>query len=366
MSGTKIRIWPAIGAIAVAAIWTISAIANWWAGTLLATDPTMSHILGGASVACDVIKAVALFIVMGALMNKRWFAAGVAMILFGLCTAWSLRSAAYFAADAITEKVAVVETNNALAMAKLQIIDAKTRRAQFLAEQRVTVTGPRSVRQDALQANKQSAAEFGDLTSDLEDDIKKIEDSKQVIKASTDPLADLLQVDRQVTILATAMFFALLMELASSTGFWLIARASARPAPAAALQPAPEQVAPPPAQALLGIEREVDPEPTPALPAASNIVRLDFVDQDTRRLREAIRDTIEPGTPDERVLIATLAQEVSRRLPKAKAVTSRAAIVGQLTPALAYVMPEVEKKRAAGQTWVYGVRLRQVPESANG
>jgi hypothetical protein len=383
-----VRIWPVIGVIAVAAIWSISALANWYAGTLLASDPLMKHVLGAASVACDVLKAIALFIVLGALMNRRWVAVGVGLVLFALCTAWSLRSAAYFAADAITEKVAVVETSNAIAMARLQIIDAKTRRAAFLAEQQVTVTGPRAVRKDALQANQQSSAEFNALTGGLEQDLNKLADSKQVLKASTDPLADLLQVDRQVTILFTALFFALLMELASSTGFWLIARSAHRPAPPAsettktisevthienvpkqlgttelplsALAIAPEQSSPPDDE--VDEEVEITVLPTPA----SNVVKLNFVDSDTRRLQDAIRDVVDAGDEKDRVLIATLAKEVSRVLPKNKAIKTKAQIVHQLAPAVVQIYPGAEKRRASGHTWIYGVRLRTQAESANG
>jgi hypothetical protein len=380
-----VRIWPIVGIIAVAAIWSISALANWYAGTLLASDPLMKHVLGAASVACDVLKAIALFIVLGALMNRRWVAVGVGLVLFALCTAWSLRSAAYFAADAITEKVAVVETSNAIAMARLQIIDAKTRRAAFLAEQQVTVTGPRAVRKDALAANQQSSAEFSALTGGLEADLDKLADSKQVLKASTDPLADLLQVDRQVTILFTALFFALLMELASSTGFWLIARSAHRPAPPAAsaepvafphienvqkqlgmpeaplsaLEIAPEQPSLPDDE----INEEVEVE---FRPTASNVVKLNFVDSDTRRLQDAIRDVVDAGDEKDRVLIATLAKEVSRVLPKNKAIKTKAQIVHQLAPAVVQIYPGAEKRRASGHTWIYGVRLRTQAESANG
>jgi len=383
-----IRIWPTIGVIAVAAIWSISALANWYAGTLLASDPLMKQVLGAASVACDVLKAIALFAVLGALMNRRWVAVGVGLVLFALCTAWSLRSAAYFAADAITEKVAVVETSNAIAMARLQIIDAKTRRAAFLAEQQVTVTGPRAVRKDALAANQQSSAEFNALTGGLEQDLNKLADSKQVLKASTDPLADLLQVDRQVTILFTALFFALLMELASSTGFWLIARAAHRPAPAAAPAEPPmtfphienvqKQLGMPEAPlSALAIAQEQSPPPDDEVddeveitvlptPAASNVVKLNFFDSDMRRLQDAIRDVVDAGDEKDRVLIATLAKEVSRVLPKNKAIKTKAQIVHQLAPAVVQIYPGAEKRRASGHTWIYGVRLRTQAESANG
>jgi hypothetical protein len=374
MTTPRFRLWPTIGVMAVATIWIISATANWWAGTLLAKEPYMSHILGAASVACDILKAVALFVVMGAIANKRWVVMSVALVLFGLCTAWSLRSAAYFAADAISEKVATVETSNAIQMARLQIIDAKTRRAQFLAEQRVTVAGTRATRQDAIQANRQSSAEFNELTNDLEGDIKVLEQSKQVLKASTDPLADLLSVDKQITMLATAFFFALLMELASSTGFWLIARAAARPS-----LPTPPKIVeaiPEPAEksSTFGIALESGPVEKPAdvqaerleaQPVASNVVLVDFADRDAKKLREAILDTLEEGKPEDRILIATVAQEVSRRLPKAKAVTGRGAIISTLWPAMKQTIPLADKRRAAGNTWVYGVRLRQGNESAN-
>src|SRR6476660_1919967 len=102
----KNRLWGRVGIAAVSLVWLVSAMANGWAGYHLANAPELGVVLAAASVATDIMKTVALFVITAAICNRRWVAVGMAVVVFVLCAGWSARSATDFAANILSDRMA--------------------------------------------------------------------------------------------------------------------------------------------------------------------------------------------------------------------------------------------------------------------
>ena len=368
------HLWPLVGVLAVAALWTASAYANYLAGIALAERPDMQQVIGAASVACDVMKGVALFLVIALAAKKHWVAAGVACVIFMLCTVWSLRSAVYFMSDAMTEKTARIESSNTITNAKLKILDLQQQRADFLAEQTVDVdVNNKFARKDALTANKETAEEFGKLLGEVKQGVKELE-QQTFLRATVDPIADVTGADPARVIMISSLFFAVLLEMCSSWGFWLIARARTEhpkeplveavailpelsPPPPVALQatPVPEIAAPAP-QATVAQATPVATQPMKAFKYS------DVGDLDEQRIIRALQQVL-VHEPSDRVLMSTVGTKVNALLPSRLHMPNRIAISNALTPLIEKAIPEASKLKAGGQVWVSNVRLRTAAES---
>lgn len=373
------RLWPLVGVLAVAALWAASAYANYLAGVALADRPDMQQVIGAASVACDVMKGVALFLVIALAAKKHWVAASVACVIFALCTVWSLRSAVYFMSDAMTEKTARLEGSNTITNAKLKILDLQQQRADFLAEQTVEVdVNNKFARKDALTANKETAQEFKDLLSEVKQGVQDLE-KQTFLRATVDPIADVTGADPARVIMISSLFFAVLLEMCSSWGFWLIARARADHPKATLVEAVAivPELSPPPAPVV------DDPKPaaviqeafieTPApvadvagleAPKAKPAAKKDpaIGDLDEERVIRALQQSLvyEPG---DRVLLATVGLKVNALLPARLQMNNRIAISNTLTPLISKAIPGSDKLRAGGNIWVANVRLRTAAES---
>lgn len=373
------KLWPLVGVLAVASLWGASAFANYLAGVALSDDPKMQQVLGFASVACDVLKGVALFMVIALAIRGRWFAVGVASLIFILCTTWSLRSAVYFAADAMGSKISRLENQNKIADAKLKVIDLKSDRAKFLSGQSVEVdVNNKFARKDALTANKETSQEFRALVGEVESGVKELEE-RGFIQATVDPIASATNSDPKMVVLISSLFFAVLLEMCSSWGFWLIARAREEhdPAPLQAMAILPEVSPPTPAPVMaLGFggtlqpmpSKPADPEPvleTVQAPAAKpKAAKNDptIGNLDDERLIRALQQVL-VHEPSDRVLLATVGLKVNALLPPKHQMPNRISISNTLTPLVAKAIPGAAKERIAGQMWIANVRLRTASES---
>lgn len=382
----KAKLWPIVGVLAVAAMWAASAYANYLAGLALTDDAKMQQVLGAASIACDVLKGVALFMVIALAARGRWFAVGVASLIFCLCTIWSLRSAAYFTADAMSTKITRIEQSNKIADAKMKVIDLKSDRAKFLSGQSVEVSvDNKYARKDALTANKETSQEFRALVGEVESGVKELED-KGFIQATVDPIASATNSDPKMVILVSSLFFAVLLEMCSSWGFWLIARAREdNPGTPIleAMAKLPEASPPPPAQRMaLGFGGSLVPVeepqeitlqdmPVPVAPVQEIAVPLTkpkaFKDPsvgnlDEERIIRALQQVL-VHEPSDRVLLATVGLKVNALLPPKHQMPNRISISNTLTPLVAKAIPGAAKERIAGQMWIANVRLRTASES---
>jgi hypothetical protein len=99
--------WAIPAAIAIAAIWGVSACANWYAGAsfgdssvfdFLLFQTTTSQIFSSASLSADILKTVMLFAATAALATRNFKAAGVTGGIWFVCTVWSVISATGFVA----------------------------------------------------------------------------------------------------------------------------------------------------------------------------------------------------------------------------------------------------------------------------
>jgi hypothetical protein len=352
-AGHKGRLWGAIGVLAVLVLWGVSAVANFWAGWTLSEDPALKAISGGASVAVDILKAVSLFVIAAAISNRRWVVMGTAVVILLLCSAWSLRSAVYTAsvvfgtADAErVHKAEVAEGMKALTAVKQQ-------RLGFLGQQKIDVDSKtkRSVVELATDANKRTATEFNKLSKEVEDDLKRQAESPAGLPK--DPIAWMFGLDSTVVITATALFFALLVEITSGTGFWVIAQSRLPKEQAKASRPKVEKA------------EKLDPPTnggtqllsnTYQLPTAPNVVHLPIPSRLSPRaiLAEALEDVVEPADPKERVLTSVVNQRAKVRLPE----DFRFANHQNVSMMVLELLPGARKKKVGGQMYFYGVKLK--------
>lgn len=365
-----------LGLLAVAAIWTVSAIANAMAGYQLSSDPQLSAVLSAASVACDVLKAIVLFVVLGAFIQRRWVVVSLATVLFALTTGWSMRSAVYFASWGIADRANTLRHQEMVVEAQMMLVSTKQQRARFLAEQRVDVTSKyRSIREAAAEANAKSSEEFSKMMDEIKADLEKIKASKPT--PVIDPIAEVMELPHAQVALWTSLAFALLLEMSSATGFWLISRArlpkvkvnkkqSETAKPAKPPETKDPQVSDSqthgsaPCQEKLTSELGFKISP-PIAPESVKTPLPDeistVVDADVRRVVKALQTALTKAGPHDRLTLNEISFAVNRLLPSSKRLHKKHERAGVLSEALLVAYPDCEKRRAGGQTWIHGVRL---------
>lgn len=375
------RLWPILGGLFVLGLWLVSAAANFHAGISLSNSPAISATLGLASVCADGMKVVALFIAAAALANRRPVPFILGLVVFTLCAAWSMRSATQFVSSTLEGKAAQQTQMAKLQKSELELLSIKTQRAGFLAQQSTRVSGGAASRRDALDANRQTAKDFQALTRDIEEQQQLLKEAQAVTPG--DPIAQLFGLEDRGVILVSALFFALLLEVVSGTGFWLIAQSrlpKVRPAPLP-LQPIQEMVtrlspvAEPPVYKDIKIlieapsvtpPEEPDPKPTKKKPNSelntpANVVPIR---KEGNKLNSIMKSLFESGSPRDRMALREFSALVNAHLPRSEWVVEPQLVVKTLVPALCQAISSAEKRRVGGRCYVYGVRPRSVTTPA--
>ncbi len=260
------RLWSVFAILAVISIWAISAICNAFAGwnlagtaeipafnlfgyTISGLEPVRG-IFAGASVSLDVIKAVSLFALVAALSRpkKRWLVAGGAILFFALASVWSLRSATFTASYALLTSQEQREVMAELQQSRRDLLKTQQARAGFLAQQTVKssvkVTGLnaryRSGRNAIAHLKEVKALDAkvnAKIAADYESAINGIKQAQHELEtkpivSTADPIVvlagKLFEIKDEHVILTTSLLFALILEIVSSCGFILFARASER------------------------------------------------------------------------------------------------------------------------------------------
>jgi membrane protein implicated in regulation of membrane protease activity len=355
------RLWPFMGLIAVTGMWGVSAVANGWSGANLSDDPFISMILGSASVASDIMKAVALFVVVGALANKRYVAAGVALVVFALCATWSLRSATYFASSFMSQHVAQRGYSKALEEQEMASLRVKQRRLEWLSGTDIAVDNPGKTQLQMLTQDRSSRAnEFKQLSTEVEQQLTRMKDKH--VTANADPLGQIFHLRDESVVLWSSLGFAVLLEIVSGVGFWMIAQARVN---------VPIPLSPPVGFGGRGFGGGSPPssgQPPPAsgkpVPAARNVVSLRSkqTEQLATKVSGLVADLYE-GDPHARPMrISQIIGAVNNRLPKGKKVNkSNTSLV--LMPALLDLNINATRRKKSGKIWVHGVKARgHVPQ----
>ena len=220
MGGT----WRVVGVTAALIMWCVSAAANWYAGTQLApsvSGPT-AYILGGASISADVLKTVALFMLVASIAKGDQLKIVVTSVIMLLCVTWSLRSAVYFTTDMINERMAERGQAAEIAKARTDLIELRRQRAAFVSQQKIKLPGSgRPLREAILAERKRTQNEFANLTSKIETTITEVE--KTAPRGLRDPIAAAFGIPEHAVLLATALAFALLVEFVSGAAFYALA-----------------------------------------------------------------------------------------------------------------------------------------------
>lgn len=367
----KGKIWPIVGFVAVMGLWLVSAAANYYAGVGLSSDPVTSQILGAASISADLMKAVAIFIIVAAAANQRWVVCGVGVLVFALCATWSMRSATHFASTMMTEKAAERSQAHDIQKSSLDLLGIKTRRAAFLAEQTVTVNvNNKYARTDAISENRRSSVEFDDLVKDIESQQKKL--ASVEVAVAGDPIAALFGLSDRTVILASALFFAALLEVVSGVGFWIIAQSRVPRVLQASpilkdvtpsLSPTVLQDAPGPRggkpMPVLASPTIQDDKPT----KASNVVQ--FAPKDVAM--QAIAANLFEADATSRIPLQTVVEMINAELPSNKRISQTHKISTFIMPSIldqTDLFPNVEKRKIGGRTFVLGIRVRSIESRA--
>lgn len=334
------RVSTVVGILAVCVIWGVSAYANFLAGRALASAPEKAWLLGAASLGADLLKGVCLFFLVAAVARQRYVVATIAGVSFALCAAWSLRSATWFIASELHTYHAEADRKKMIDDSALDMVELRKRRAAFLSQQSVTVdVTNKYARKDALEANHESAAEFAATMKELEKSLTVL--ASQKAAAAADPIADMLGINRDNVALVSALFFALLLEIVSGFGFWVVTRSQSSDAPSPMPAPIPQRWV--------------------THPQASNIVPFPRVDPGDKQrwIAGVIQSLIEPGNDDDRIPARVLMETCNAHLPPAQRVTGRNDINGVLVPALLACPWPIQKRKIGGQVQLCGVRWRQ-------
>lgn len=373
--------WPVLGTLAAGILWAVSAFANFHAGYALSEDDTVRAFLGAASVGSDLMKVALLFALCAAWRASRPIIALLSLILFAVMSLWSLRAGGVFIADALTAHSARLAHARRIEENTDTLMQLRQQRAAFLSSQQLKPdSGYRSVREAAMLENKRVAEEFSTLTQKIERDI---EDTKSAPPAKGESFSQLLQeflpvvpagsAGERLVTLATAAFFAILLELGSSFGPVVLAQARGprRAAMAQQTPPAPSEAE----QALRTIQAAVAaPSPPPALPAplgapdepgepakgASNVVDLSgrpLAVGHSASLEDALQVLFEPA-PDQRLLLADAVSAINSNVPRHRRLTSPRKISDVLIPALESTGWGIEKVKVGGRIYIVGLRPR--------
>lgn len=385
--------WSKIGLAAVLGIFIVSAAANFEAGQALSGDTATSVTLGLASICVDIMKAIAFFIVASAFINRRWWALCASLVMFGLCASWSMRSATQFMFSTLEQHAADKQLAADLQKTDMDVLGLKTARAGFLAQQKTQVSGlNRAARADAMEANKQTSAEFSALLKDIDWQRQKLSRGRAVV--ADDPLATVLNLPGEKVRTASAIIFALILEVVSSLGFWAIVQARTpkpprmpqarvlpirqeiQPVLSGPSSPSPtggyeqEELAPIPDPAVLVPEPVLLPDNvTPLFPKkAASKKSLPTPDQDdispTDEIRAVIRDLFE-AKAEERSIYKSVVDLINAQLPNHKRIMSPHDYARVIMPAIRTEFPDVEKLKTGGRVYLYGLRPKSFESKAS-
>lgn len=244
MQRGKYPVWVVLGTVAAALVWGISAIANYHAGLSLAPEPrpgatssniemeilghslvlTIGHVFGMASICFDVAKVAMVYVLAVSTRERNVIASVLAVLILAMTVAWSIRSATYFFASAIEMKITESENASKISSRLDAVVDLKMSRAQFAAGQSVRISSSmgRKTRDNIAAINKQSQRDFQGLVSDIENDIRKLQSNPP--PPPGDPIAKILKIDQKSFVIGCSLFFALLLEVLSSLGPWVLSQ----------------------------------------------------------------------------------------------------------------------------------------------
>lgn len=385
--------WSKVGLIAVLGIFIVSASANFEAGQALSGDPATSITLGLASICVDIMKSIAFFVVAAACLHRRWLAAACALVIFALCASWSMRSATQFMFSTLEQHAADGQLAAQLQKTDLDVLGLKTTRASFLAQQKTQVSGlNRAARADAMEANRQTSTEFANLLKDIELQRSSLSNRKAALPE--DPLATVLEIPGKKVRTASAIIFALILEVVSSLGFWAIVQSrtpkdkeSRKTLPIDTIADAIDKlpVLDPSPSPTGGYEQEtlppmpevpvLPPEPvilpdnvTPLFPkkaAAPPVDALSTTDEHPaiEDVRAIVRDLFE-AMPGERSVYKSVVDLINAQLPNHKRIMQPWAYATIILPAIRSEFPDVEKNRVGGRIYLYGLRPRSFESKA--
>ncbi len=202
----------AIVVLAILALWGVSAVANFAHALQLAGDSDWNYVIAGASAGSDVLKAGATFMVVAAWRRSMWLPLVAALLIWTSTTSWSVNACFGFISETLlaTQTVREAHSDNYEDLRK-----AYNREETYLATLQSTVV--------------KSKRDRVSLRNEIVEQRRVVEKARKDLEAATpvtksDGVTDTAGhyfdwITPDVTRTARAIFFLLLMELASNFGF---------------------------------------------------------------------------------------------------------------------------------------------------
>lgn len=242
------------GVIAAAALLAVSAAMNWRFGYSLGKSELDAQLLGAASVAADVLKALIPFFVFAAIRNRQWPQAAAAGLLWSVVLTYSLTSALGFSAlnradtqglrkaeaatyeslkadlDKSREQLSWVPQHRPAATVSAEIAAKKQSKRWTATSQCTNATTGASFsfcRELSLLEAEMAAALGADQLQERIDSLRTslAAATSAVALAGSDPqatvLANLSGQDQEFIETALTVMVAVLVELGSSLGFFV-------------------------------------------------------------------------------------------------------------------------------------------------
>jgi hypothetical protein len=206
-------------------------------------------VIGGVSVASDLIKVVALIGVFSLWRNRHWFQGGALLLLFIGFTLWSMISAVGF----ISSKFSTLQDTRGKAASEWQELTAEITRLKAQREQVLDVRPMKTIQADIDAilripgingcvkidgpVTEKNCPTFGKLEAEIghaeramwldgqlalkRDELKKT-DRVTVVDPRTNSLSAVSGVDDGAIVLFVKVFIALLVEAATAFGLWAV------------------------------------------------------------------------------------------------------------------------------------------------
>jgi hypothetical protein len=388
MSTTKGR-WAPLLLTAIGLVWAVSAAANFYAGWSLSSNPFVGTTLGGASIAADVIKAGMFWAIAGLLYAGKKPLAGVACLVFALAAMWSMFSAVRFASGTLMHRAVTNEHNSdSLSLKKTQLAAVLKQLDNWQGEVKIgdplrfkyrkDRTAAIKAQEAAMEHNRKVLAE----RTALQDRADKLqtEIAGYSVTLKGDAIAVTYGLDSRHVVMFLSVFFALLLEVVSGVGFWLVSESRAqrrerRPPDATPAGygsgaysggPPPGPNEPDQAPTPRAIAPPADLVATQEQPPASQVVQLKSIKEDTRvtNMRQAITDLYEPGGPEDRERWSDFRTSVNGHLKPSHRVRTKAANELLLPALYALKWEHLDKRKAGPHIWVYGIKRKAKVDNA--
>ena len=205
-----------ISAVAISIFWGASAYMNYVAGSSYGIDVNQAHMYGAVSVASDILKAFAAFLLGVCIIDRRPVAACVAGFFLLSTAFWSANSAIRFSSENIVGQFQKAQVAETLTKINLQKLEIEKQQIEWLQKQEVS---------RFHKERKRMTDEINDARKSFDETVKQLEQSdKTTLDANPHytVLSEIFGIKKEEAAKYVALFFAGLIELVAGLGWFVL------------------------------------------------------------------------------------------------------------------------------------------------